>query len=84
MYAEITHTTSRLIALSSKNRRIGEDHQVAKYSNQEIEQVIQLRYEGFSYTKISKMVDIPRSTCHAICTGKMRAIVPDHWRRMYE
>jgi DNA-directed RNA polymerase specialized sigma24 family protein len=52
---------------------------MARYTDHDIELVLRMRGEGFSYGKIAAIMDMPKSTVHAIATGKQRGIVPDHW-----
>ncbi len=74
-------TSTRMVAVGDRGCRIGEDSQVAKYTNAEIEQVFALREEGYSYRRIAAMLDMPRSTVWAVAAGLMRGKVVDHWER---
>lgn len=60
------------VAVNERGLRIGEDHQHARYLNSEIEQVLAMRDEGLSYGEIMRMMDMPKSTIHDICTGRRR------------
>jgi hypothetical protein len=70
-----------MVAVSSNGVRIGEDSPVAKYTDAEIDQVFQLRDEGFSFKAIADMLDMPKSTVWAVAAGLMRGRVVDHWER---
>ena len=59
--------------------RIGQDSHMAKYTDHDIELVLRMRDEGFSYGKIAAIMDMPKSTVHAIATGKQRGVVVDRW-----
>lgn len=69
------------VALSKKGFPIGESAARAKYTDKEIDMVFQLREEGLPYRQIAKIMDIPRSTCFAICHGLMRAQLVYRWKR---
>lgn len=70
----------KLVAVSAKGVPVGEDGTGAKYSDWEVDCVFACREAGWTYREISKHLGIPRSTVHAICTGKIRATVPDHYK----
>lgn len=71
----------RMVAVSGNGVRIGEDSPVAKYTDAEIDQVFQLRDEGYSFKAIADMLDMPKSTVWAVAVGLMRGRVVDHWER---
>lgn len=75
------NTSERMVAVGSRGCRIGEDSQVAKYTDAEIEQIFVLRDEGYSYRQIATMLDMPRSTVWAVAAGLMRGKVVDHWEK---
>ena len=79
------HTTNadgeKLIAVSAKGIPIGEDGTGAKYSDWEVDCVFACREAGWTYREIAAHLDMPRSTVHAICTGKIRETVPDHYKQ---
>lgn len=85
IFPERVHTThqdgEKLVAVSAKNIPVGEDGTGAKYSDWEVDCVFACREAGWTYREISAQLDIPRSTVHAICTGKIRATVPDHYKQ---
>ena len=79
--AKSVRVSLRMVAVSSNGVRIGEDSPVAKYTDAEIDQVFQLRDEGFSFKAIADMLDMPKSTVWAVAAGLMRGRVVDHWER---
>ena len=85
VFPERVHTThqdgEKLVAVSAKNIPVGEDGTGAKYSDWEVDCVFACREAGWTYREIAAQLDIPRSTVHAICTGKIRATVPDHYKQ---
>lgn len=60
------------IAVNERGLRIGEDHQLARYLNSEIELLLSLRDEGKSYGEIVKIMGMPKSTVASVCNGKRR------------
>ena len=71
-----------MVALSKSGRRIGEDAPTARYADDEIDMVFMLKAEGYSIRQVAGMLDMPTSTVHAIWAGKLRAAMPDHWRKV--
>nr|DAD93954.1 MAG TPA: Protein of unknown function (DUF2481) [Siphoviridae sp. ctRg81]DAI29915.1 MAG TPA: Protein of unknown function (DUF2481) [Caudoviricetes sp.]DAI95942.1 MAG TPA: Protein of unknown function (DUF2481) [Caudoviricetes sp.]DAM98921.1 MAG TPA: Protein of unknown function (DUF2481) [Caudoviricetes sp.]DAP63996.1 MAG TPA: Protein of unknown function (DUF2481) [Caudoviricetes sp.] len=70
-----------MIAVSRLGVPIGEDSPHAKYTDREVDLVLQLRGEAFSYRQIARMMEMPRSTVFAICTGLIRGKIPHAYRR---
>lgn len=68
------------IAVNDRGYRIGEDHPHARYTNGEVKMVLRLRNKKFSYGKIAKMVEMPKSTVRDICTGRRRCQYPNRWK----
>jgi hypothetical protein len=63
-----------MIAVNESGHRIGESHQLAKYSNAQVEYILYLRdTRGRSYGEIVKMTGMPKSTVRDICTGEKRS-----------
>ena len=69
------------IGVGVNGNPIGEYAARAKYTDHEIGFVFQLREEGYTYRQIAKIMDMPRSTCFAICHGLMRSTVIYNWKR---
>lgn len=74
----------RTIAVNERGLRIGEDHQNAKYTNHEVEMVLDLRDEKLSYREISVRMDMPKSTVRDICKGNRRCQTADRWKEVKE
>lgn len=72
----------KIVAVSAKGVRIGEDSPRARYTNAEVDQVFMLRREGYSFSKVAEIMDMPKSTVWAICSGLMRATVPARYKRV--
>lgn len=64
--------TAIRIAVNERGIRIGEDHQNARYTNREIQHVLDMRDEGKSYGFIATVMDMPKSTVASICQGGRR------------
>lgn len=76
-----TRNTSEVIAVNDYNRAIGEDHVLAKYTNAEVDAVIELREEGYSLAKIARMTEIPIRTIRGYLDGTHRCQQPTTWRK---
>lgn len=76
-----TRNTSEVIAVNDYNRAIGEDHVLAKYTNAEVDAVIELREEGYSLAKIARMTEIPIRTIRGYLDGTRRCQQPTTWRK---
>ena len=70
-----------LVPIGRHGVAIGEFSASARYTDNEIDLVLQLRESGMSLGEISKTMDMPKSTVHSICQGRQRACVPTGWAR---
>lgn len=73
----------RTVAINGRGLRVGEDHQNARYTNGEVERVLELREEGMSYNRIARLMDMPKSTVASICRHERRAVVVVAWRTVH-
>lgn len=64
------------VKLNEKGRRVGDSHPRSRYSDHDVELILQLKAEGFSVRSIAKMMEMPFSTVGAICSGRARCQVP--------
>ena len=68
------------VAVNDLGRTIGQDHVNARYLESDIENVIQLRFEGYSYTEISRMMDMPIRTIRGYLDGSRRSQSVAGWK----
>lgn len=64
---------NRLVKVNENGRRIGEDHQRAKLTDREVDQIRDLRDAGMSYGQIAKKMDVGKTTVRDICVCRRRA-----------
>lgn len=62
----------KTLSLNEYGLRIGEDHQNAKYTNQAVDRVLDLRDMGIGYMRIGMICMMPKSVVRDICTGRRR------------
>ena len=60
------------VAGNDKGKPIGQDHRNARYLDEDVEHVIELRAEGYTYQQISKMLDMPIRTLRGYLDGSAR------------
>ncbi len=65
--------TYLIVRVNDNGRPIGEDARNAKYLDDDVETVCRLRAEGCTWTKISRMMDIPVRTARDFVSGRRRA-----------
>lgn len=71
-----------IVAVSEKGVRIGEDHPFARWTDTEVDQILELRGEGRTIRAIAKIMEMPSSTVWAICSGLIRGKVPAGFRKV--
>lgn len=69
-------SSNRWIKRNEFGRRIGDSHPRSKYTDHEVELILQLRDVGMTIRKIAAQVEIPFSTVGAICSGRSRNQFP--------
>jgi antitoxin component HigA of HigAB toxin-antitoxin module len=74
---------TKLIAVNQSGKRIGEDHQHASLSNEQVERIRDL-HEGhnLTYTQLSVMFGVSKSAIAGICQYRRRAQTPFGWKRL--
>ena len=62
----------RVVAVNERGLRIGEDHRLAKLTNDEVDRLLELRDEGWSYRQLANAFEISKSCARNICKGYRR------------
>ena len=61
------------VAVNDQGRRIGEDHPNAKYLDDDVERARAFRSEGYTWARISEMMDMPIRTIRGYLDGSRRS-----------
>ena len=84
--ARLPMTGTVMLAITARGFRVGETHHRAKRTDDDVNQVLELRDAGLSYGEIvAKFDDVPggvsKSWVRDVCTGRIRAQVPEKFKR---
>lgn len=71
---------ARTVAVNERGLRIGEDHPHAKLANREVDLLLTLREEGWTYTQLAAKFEISKSQARNICKGRKRCQMPADWK----
>ena len=71
-----------MVAIGENNRRIGEDHPRAKMTNRDIELLLELRDEGWSYGQLARKFETTKSYVGEICRGRKRCQYPVRFKKI--
>lgn len=71
---------NRMLAVNDKGRRIGDSHPRAVLSNTEVDLLLELRGEGYSYGWLAGKFEIHKGTVAKICSGQRRCQLPDRFK----
>lgn len=63
----------RVFGVNDKGLRVGEDHQNAILTNDEVELIRDLRAQGLKYDTIAEKFEVSKSTIAMICRYERRA-----------
>lgn len=66
----------RIVYLNERGNRIGESNPRAQLSNHDVELLLQLREEGFSYSWLAQKFECSKSAVQWYCNGGRRCQVP--------
>lgn len=72
---------SRLVAVNDRGLAIGESHPRAVLTDSDVDIVMELRDEGYSYAWIAEKMGVAKGTIAKICTGQRRGQVAVGFRR---
>lgn len=67
---------TRTVAVNEQGRRIGEAHPNAVLTDREVELLLALRDEGWSYGRLASKFEISKACVAGICTGRARSQTP--------
>lgn len=71
------------VALNERHRRIGDSHPKAKLSDREVELVLQLRAQGWTYERLRRKFGVSKSGIAWICRGERRGQAPVIFRTVH-
>ena len=74
----------RAFAVNDRGLRIGEDHPRAVLTDDEVDLLLELRAEGYSYAWLASKLSVSKSCVAKICRGEHRAQVAAGFRRARE
>jgi hypothetical protein len=73
----------RTVALNEGDRRIGEDHQMAKLTDAEVELIRDLNDHGLGYKRLAVKFDVSPSCIARICRFETRSHVAVKWKSIW-
>lgn len=74
---------NRMVAVNERGQRIGESHPRAVLTDHEVELLLELRAEGFSYGWLARKFEVHKQTVAKICTGTRRSQIAAIFRRTH-
>lgn len=70
----------RVVAVGESGQRIGQDHPAAKLSDADVELLLGLRGEGWSYRRLADKFEVSKSQARNICKGRKRCVLAVRWK----
>jgi hypothetical protein len=71
------------LAVNERGLRVGEDHPAARLTNGEVDLLLALREEGWSYGRLAEKFDISKSGARKICKGQTRCQYPVRFKAVH-
>lgn len=78
-----TPAKPRLVGVNEQGQVVGQDHHRAVLSDHEVQLLLEMRGEGFSYEWLSAKFEVSKSCVQKICTGRSRTQVPARYVRIH-
>lgn len=69
-------------AFSESGARIGQSHPNARYTDREVDLMLELKEQGYGSRRIARMMDVPRQTVASILSGRRRCVTVAFWRKV--
>ena len=63
----------KLLKFDERGNRIGESNPAAVLSDHDVDLMLELRREGYTYPWLAEKFEVSRETVRSICTGRRRA-----------
>lgn len=74
---------SKMIAVNERGKLIGEGHQFAKLSDEQVERIRDLHeYHDLTYDQLASMYSVSKSCIAGICQYRRRAQTPFGWKKL--
>lgn len=74
---------TRMIAVNEFGKRIGEDHQHARLTNEQVDRIRDLHEEhNLTYDQLAAMYCVSKSTIAGYCQYRRRAQTPFGWKKL--
>ncbi len=73
----------RVVAINGRGLRVGEDHQNAKLTNDEVELIRTMHGDGMSYKALAKKFEVSKSLIALICRFERRAETATNWKTVH-
>ena len=73
--------TAHWVAVNEKGQRIGETHPRAVLTDHEVDLMLELRGEGYSYAWLAVKFEISKAHAWRVCVGVKRGQIADRFKR---
>lgn len=73
----------RILAVNERGLRVGEDHQNAKLTNEEVNRIRELHREGLSYRTLAMKFDVSKGLIARICRYELRVQTVIQWKTVH-
>ena len=70
----------RVVGVSDAGVRVGQDHPKAVLTDAQVEQLLALRAEGWSYGRLAETFEIPKASVASLCQGRRRMAIATAFR----
>lgn len=74
---------TRIVGVNDRGLRVGDSHHNARLTDGEVDLLLALRDEGWSYRQLAEKFDISKSSAHKICQGHRRCQTPVRYKEVY-
>lgn len=73
----------RTVGLNDRGLRVGDSHHNARLTDGEVDLLLTLRDEGWSYRALAEKFDLSKSGARYICRGRNRCQTPTRYKTVH-
>lgn len=74
---------THIVGVNDRGLRVGDSHHNARLTDGEVDLLLALRDEGWSYQALAEKFEISKSGVRHICRGRNRCQAPSRYKRVH-
>lgn len=72
-----------VVGVNERGRLVGQSHQNARLTNQEIDLLLEMHDKGYGYRRLAKIFNVSKSAARKYCKGEMRCQLATRFKEVH-